>query len=82
MLSLMLTIKKKYNNNKEEIIKNVSDEMVADFAICGSREEAKEKIMEYQKILSLPILSAPHYYLDETTVRYYQDQILETFKIS
>ena len=74
--------KKKYNNNTEEIIKNVSDEMVADFAICGSREEVKEKIIEYQKILSFPILTAPHYYLDETTVRYYQDKILETFKIS
>ena len=73
--------KKKYNNNKEEIIKNVSDEMVADFAICGPREEAKEKIMEYQKILSFPILTAPHYYLEEATVRHYQDQILETFKI-
>ena len=55
--------------------------MVADFAICGSREEAKEKIMEYQKILSFPILTAPHYYLEEATVRHYQDQILETFKI-
>ncbi|MEE2974873.1 MAG: LLM class flavin-dependent oxidoreductase [Thermodesulfobacteriota bacterium] len=63
------------------MINNVSNEMVENFAICGSPDEAKEQLVEYKEFVSLPILSAPHYYLDDKEVEEYQNQILLTFKI-
>lgn len=70
-----------FNNDKEEMIRNVSDQMVKDFAICGDRDDALSQLEEYKEFLSFPILTAPHYYLDSGTIRGYQDQILETFKV-
>ena len=63
------------------MIRNVSDQMVKDFAICGDRDDALSQLEEYKEFLSFPILTAPHYYLDSGTIRGYQDQILETFKV-
>ena len=70
-----------FNNDKEEMINNVSDEMVKDFAICGNRDDALSQLENYNDLLSFPILTAPHYYLDPETVKEYQDEILETFKL-
>jgi len=70
-----------FNNDKTEMIKNVSNDMVKDFAICGSRSDALEQLEQYKEVLTFPILTAPHYYLEKDTVRMYQDQILETFKV-
>tara|TARA_B100000579_G_scaffold99783_1_gene79270 strand:+ start:21501 stop:22502 length:1002 start_codon:yes stop_codon:yes gene_type:complete len=70
-----------FNNDKEEMIKNVSDEMVKDFAICGNRDDALSQLNNYNDLLSFPILTAPHYYLESGVVRQYQDEILETFKL-
>ena len=64
------------------MIKNVSDEMVEKFAIVGSDDEVYDKIAKYRNILDLPILTAPHYYLSEEKLEFYQNQILETFKSS
>ena len=58
---------------------NVSDEMVNSFSIVGSRTEVSDKLQEYKKYLDLPILTAPHYYLEKEFVEEYQDNILETF---
>ena len=70
-----------FNNDKDEMIQNVPDQMVKDFAICGSREDAIDQLNKYKEILSFPILTAPHYYLEKNVVRMYQDEILETFKV-
>lgn len=70
-----------FDNDKDEMIKNVSNDMVKDFAICGNREDALAQVENYKKLLSLPILTAPHYYLNRDVVKEYQDEILETFKI-
>ena len=69
------------HNDKDEMIQNVPDQMVKDFAICGSREDAIDQLNKYKEILSFPILTAPHYYLEKNVVRMYQDEILETFKV-
>ena len=60
---------------------NVSDEMVTSFSIVGSQIEVLEKLEEYKKYLDLPILTAPHYYLEKEFVEQYQNNILETFKV-
>ena len=61
------------------MIKNVSDEMANSFAIIGSAEYCREKVDEYRRYIDLPILSAPHYFIDYGEVREYQESILETF---
>ena len=60
---------------------NVSDEMVTSFSIVGSQTEVSDKLEEYKKYLDLPILTAPHYYLEKEIVEEYQGNILETFKV-
>ncbi len=70
-----------FQNDVGKMIDNVTDEMVTNFAICGTPEEAKEQLNYYIDILDLPILSPPHYYLEKSIVESYQNEILENFKI-
>jgi alkanesulfonate monooxygenase SsuD/methylene tetrahydromethanopterin reductase-like flavin-dependent oxidoreductase (luciferase family) len=70
-----------FQNDTEGMIDNVSDEMVKNFAIYGNRDDVKDQLNDYKEILDLPILSAPHYYLDKSLIESYQDEILENFRI-
>ena len=45
------------------------------------KQELEIEYTEYKKYLDLPILTAPHYYLEKEIVEEYQDNILETFKV-
>ena len=76
--SIWGTAKKEFGKISD---KKVKDEMVKDFAICGNRDDALSQLENYNDLLSFPILTAPHYYLDPETVKEYQDEILETFKL-
>ena len=42
----------------------VTDDMVNTFAVVGTPDECRTKIEQYRDYIDLPILSAPHYYLD------------------
>lgn len=68
-----------FNHDIEGMIENVSDDMVDTFAIVGTPEECRKRVEEYMDYVDLPILSAPHYYLDFEEVREYQKAILDTF---
>lgn len=61
------------------MIASVSDEMVEAFAVVGTADECRRKIDEYRNYIDLPILSAPHYFLDFEEVKNYQKKILEVF---
>ena len=61
------------------MIKSVSDDMVNTFAVVGSAPECRNRIGEYREYLDLPILSAPHYFLDFEEVKKYQTAIIDTF---
>ncbi|MGQ0794470.1 MAG: LLM class flavin-dependent oxidoreductase [Deltaproteobacteria bacterium] len=63
----------------QTMIDAVSDDMVSAFAVVGSRDECRRKIAAYREILDVPILSAPHYFLDFKEVKEYQRAILDTF---
>ncbi len=68
-----------FNRDVEGMVENVSDDMVDTFAIVGAPEECRKRVEEYLDFIDLPILSAPHYYLDFDEVREYQKAILDTF---
>jgi probable F420-dependent oxidoreductase len=61
------------------MIENVSDDMIDTFAVVGNSDECRKRIKEYRDYIDLPILSAPHYFLDFEEVKHYQRAILETF---
>lgn len=61
------------------MIKGVSDEMVQAFAVVGDEEHCRERVEEYRKYVDLPVLSAPHYFLDFKEVREYQERLIEAF---
>ncbi len=61
------------------MIKGVSDEMVEAFAVVGDAEHCRERVDEYRKYVDLPVLSAPHYFLDFREVREYQERLIEAF---
>ena len=67
------------NRDIKKMIKSVSEDMVNTFAVVGSASECRNKIDEYREYIDLPILSAPHYYLDFQEVKGFQDAILDTF---
>ena len=54
--------------------------MVEKFALVGNRDEVKEGMLEFKNFIDLPILTAPHYYLNHEKLEIYQNEILETFK--
>ena len=68
-----------FNKDVEGMKNNVTEEMVDTFAIVGTREECIEKVDNYRKYIDLPILSAPHYFIDFNEVMKYQDNIINTF---
>lgn len=68
-----------FKRDIRSMISNVTDEMVGAFSICGTAEQCRRKINEYKDIIDLPILSAPHYFIDSDLVKKFQSSILETF---
>ncbi|MCY3985955.1 MAG: LLM class flavin-dependent oxidoreductase [Candidatus Dadabacteria bacterium] len=61
------------------MIKGVSDEMVETFAIFGDAAHCREKVEKYRKYIDLPVLSAPHYFLDFREVKKYQERLIDAF---
>jgi alkanesulfonate monooxygenase SsuD/methylene tetrahydromethanopterin reductase-like flavin-dependent oxidoreductase (luciferase family) len=68
-----------FKKDIKSMIENVTDEMVETFAVVGDPDECRKRIHEYREHLDLPILSAPHYFLDFEEVKHYQRAIVETF---
>jgi probable F420-dependent oxidoreductase len=68
-----------FKRDIQSMIENVNDDMVEAFAIVGDADECRKKVNKYKDYIDLPILSAPHYFLDFGEVREYQRGILETF---
>lgn len=68
-----------FERDVNRMIENVTDDMVDTFAIVGSADVCRKKVEQYREYIELPILSAPHYYLDFDEVRQFQKDILETF---
>lgn len=68
-----------FNRDIKTMINSVCDDMVNTFSVVGTPSECRKKIDEYREYIDLPILSAPHYYLDFEEVKVYQDAIIETF---
>jgi probable F420-dependent oxidoreductase len=68
-----------FNGDTASMIKYVTDDMVAAFAVVGDADECRRKIDEYRELIDLPVLSAPHYYIDFEEVGEYQSSILEVF---
>ncbi len=57
----------------------VTDEMVDAMSVVGTADHCRGVIARYRELVDLPILSAPHYFLDFAEVKRYQDAILEAF---
>ncbi len=68
-----------FKRDIKSMIESVSDNMVETFAITGDKDECRKKVKKYREHLDLPILSAPHYFVDFEEVKGYQTAILETF---
>ena len=68
-----------FKKDVDAMIENVSDEMAETFAVVGNAAECVAKVDKYREIIDLPILSAPHYYIDFEEVKSYQKVILEVF---
>ncbi len=68
-----------YKRDIKTMIKSVSNDMVNTFAVVGNQDECRKKVNEYRAHIDLPILSAPHYFLDFEEVKVYQDAIIDTF---
>ncbi len=68
-----------FRRDIKEMIACVTDDMVNTFAVVGTPSECRKRVDEYREYVDLPILSAPHYYLDFEEVKQYQDAILDTF---
>ena len=71
-----------FKRDTKKMIECVTDDMVNTFAVVGSPSECRKKIRQYREYIDLPILSAPHYYLDFEEVKQYQEAILDTFSAS
>ncbi len=63
----------------DSMIENVTDDMVNTFAVVGDPDECMEKIARYRDYIDLPVLSAPHYFIDFEEVREYQRALLDVF---
>jgi probable F420-dependent oxidoreductase len=68
-----------FKKDFKSMIECVSDDMVETFALVGDKDECRRRLKQYREYLDLPILSAPHYFLDFREVRGYQRAILEIF---
>ncbi len=63
----------------KSMLDSVTDDLVNTFAVVGNAHECRKKVEQYRDHLDLPILSAPHYFLDYEVVKEYQRAILKTF---
>jgi len=63
----------------DNIIECVPDKMVDLFAIVGDKKYCLEKIEHYRKLIDLPILSVPYYFIDYKDVQQYQLRLIELF---
>ena len=70
-----------FKGDVEGMVRNVSDDMLEAFAIVGTTDQCRKKIDNYRNLLDLPILSAPHYYLEPEEVTMYQKRIIEAFGV-
>src|SRR5574341_56203 len=61
-----------FKSDIKSMIEDVTDDMVEAFAVVGDKDECLKRIKEYREYLDLPILSAPHYFLDFDEVKEYQ----------
>jgi probable F420-dependent oxidoreductase len=61
------------------MIKNVTDDMVNTFAVVGNAGDCRKEVEQYKGLIDLPILSAPHYFIDFELVQKFQIGILEAF---
>lgn len=68
-----------FENDIKKLIRSVSDKMVEVFAIVGNKDYCLEKVNEYRDYVDIPILSAPHYFIDFKHVAEYQDRLIELF---
>ena len=68
-----------FNKDINGMIANVSDEMVEEFSIIGDEDYCREKLDNYRELIDLPILSAPHYFIDYEEVKEYQNSLLSIF---
>ncbi|MEW6146296.1 MAG: LLM class flavin-dependent oxidoreductase [Thermodesulfobacteriota bacterium] len=68
-----------FKGDVESMIKCVTDDMVDAFAVVGNAEECRRKIEGYRELIDLPVLSAPHYYMDFDEVGEYQRAIFDAF---
>jgi probable F420-dependent oxidoreductase len=70
-----------FTGNIDSMFSSVTDEMLDAFAVVGNTDEVRKKIDAYRQYIDLPILSAPHYFLDFEEVKEYQNRIFEAFGI-
>jgi alkanesulfonate monooxygenase SsuD/methylene tetrahydromethanopterin reductase-like flavin-dependent oxidoreductase (luciferase family) len=70
-----------FSGNMDSMFRSVTDEMVNTFAVVGNTDEVLKKIDAYKQYIDLPILSAPHYFLDFEEVREYQNKIFDSFGV-
>ena len=68
-----------FRKDVKSMIQNVTDNMVNAFAVVGDADVCRKRVKQYKDYVDLPILSAPHYFLDFEEVKEYQEAILETF---
>ena len=68
-----------FNNDISKMIEYVTDDMVEEFSVIGDEDFCKKKINSYRELIDLPILSAPHYFIDFHLVRKYQNELLRVF---
>ncbi len=68
-----------FDRDIQGMIRQVTDEMVDCFSVVGSAERCIEKIEKYREVIDLPILSAPHYFIDHRQLEKFQEEIIKTF---
>lgn len=68
-----------FSNDIEEMIANVTNEMIDTFAIVGDEDYCQSRLQKYREYLDIPILSAPHYFIESEEIKHYQDNLLEVF---
>ncbi len=70
-----------FKGDVEAMVENVSDDMLETFAVVGDADRCRKRVADCRGYLDLPILSAPHYYLEPEQVAMYQKRIVETFGV-
>ena len=68
-----------FSGDFDSMFESVTDEMVNTFAVVGETDAVRKKVDTYREYIDLPILSAPHYFLDFEEVRQYQKNIFDVF---